>query len=410
MKNRTFFGDDIVVPFSIKSDQEHAIQGQFSLLKQINACVEFIRKHNLAYGRKALLTAIERAHHIQQDEIRKSQMKELLLFSRWLDQLFSALRGKKTFGNWVLALVKQVEYLVTDADIPEKRQKFTPEELDIWEKIKGLMFDAERFHLQMRTDDEKLTLGDFVSLLDDLLSTSHYAKYRPISTPGTIRVLTAEDARYIYADHIIMASLNQRAYTGNTTEQPGRTLTQRIIPDHESHNLSLADEKYLFYAIITKVKKSLTLISPLVNELGEPLSPSPCVHAVKQLFSEGCTREHTFGSLDPVEMTSPGQTRQEKRIIAMKELLEGSGGKMKYLYQVDSNPECYANLHYAIENATCRYETQGLTKYEGNLTGVPEITEFLKRKYHAQYQFSATQLEEYTTCPFRFWEWATIED
>lgn len=56
----------------------------------------------------------------------------------------------------------------------------------------------------------------------------------------------------------------------------------------------------------------------------------------------------------------------------------------------------------AVDMSVARFQTRGFTGFEGIITH-PANLKHLQDRFSPQQEFSATQLEGYATCPFRFW-------
>jgi RecB family exonuclease len=157
----------------------------------------------------------------------------------------------------------------------------------------------------------------------------------------------------------------------------------------------------LFYSIVTRARRRLTLSYPSVSAAGQPLFASPYVAAVRSLFAPGTLRVTTYGELDPVPPRERVLTAADLRLVATDEVRAEKGALFRLLAE---NPESAAvarGVMASAEMAAARFEQPGFSGYEGLLCRKANVRR-VSETFHRDFQFSATQLQTYATCPFRF--------
>ena len=89
------------------------------------------------------------------------------------------------------------------------------------------------------------------------------------------------------------------------------------------------------------------------------------------------------------------------RLTAIDELHSGRPGLFRTLAGDPANQAAARGILAAADMDAFRFEQNGFTPFEGLLQHAPSVAR-LAQKYSPDHQFSATQLERYATCPFRF--------
>jgi ATP-dependent helicase/nuclease subunit B len=161
------------------------------------------------------------------------------------------------------------------------------------------------------------------------------------------------------------------------------------------------DEMLLFYSIVTRARRRLTLSYASVSSSGQPLFPSPYVTAVQDLFCPTAIKPSAHSDLDPVPSRDRILSSVDLRLVATDELRSGRPGLFRAMADGPSRGAAARGILAAADMDACRFEQQGFTPFEGLLQHASSVTR-LAEKYSPDYQFSATQLERYATCPFRF--------
>ena len=250
-----------------------------------------------------------------------------------------------------------------------------------------------------------LDLAEFTAELRDLLS----GETIPISADpgGCVRVLDVEQVRHLSVPHLFVVGLSESSFPQNRADDclfgdaERRDLAAKglALRHREQHQ---QDEMFLFYNLVTKARASLTLSYPAINRKGQPVFPSPYVTAVRSLFTPAALPVAQEGQLDPVPLVDRALTATDLRLVAMTEARAARPGLFNLLLAKPEWQRVGLNLLATLDMNTHRFHTRGFTSYEGRLE-LPQNLDALRKRFGAQHQFSATELEGYATCPFRFW-------
>lgn len=251
----------------------------------------------------------------------------------------------------------------------------------------------------------KLDLAAWTAELRDLLAGE---SIRSTADPGgCVRILDVEQARHLNVPYLFVAGLTESSFPSNRGDDClfGEA-ERREFADHDvklkHRELHQRDEMFLFYSTVTQARRQLTLSYPAVNGKGQPLFASPYVVAVRSLFSEAALPIHFEGQLDPVPTPERVLTEADLRLLAVHETSFGRGGLFaRWGTRAEWARTC-ENVLAAVDVNVNRFHERGLGGYEGRLESATNLAA-LRQRYSVHHQFSATELEAYATCPYKFW-------
>lgn len=324
----------------------------------------------------------------------------LVRLSRTMDRL----RKPHTLAEWadVLSFVAEELGFTPPAAANDPRAQTDSSD---WDLLQRLLRTAAEADQKISTRLQKLTLAEFSSELRDLLS---HTSIPPGPEPaGCIRILGVEQLRNLDIPHLFLIGMTETSFPSNRSddclfsEAERRDFNARgVALSHRSDQH--ADEMLLFYSIVTRARRSLTLSYPAVNSKGQPVFPSPYVSALQMLFSKEALKVTHEGKLDPVPETNRVLTPTDLRLAAMVEARHGHPELYRSVLENDSLRPAAWNALAACDVADQRFHQRGFTNYEGKLE-LPQNLAGLRQRFGHQHQFSATELEAYARCPFHFW-------
>src|SRR5262249_36039835 len=105
--------------------------------------------------------------------------------------------------------------------------------------------------------------------------------------------------------------------------------------------------------------------------------------------------------LDPVPRLDRIISIADARVRGMSEALAGRADLLRTVCEDSRSAEAARNCLAAIEMKVRRFHAAGFSSYEGRLEN-PRHIEELAERFSREREFSATQLEAYAVCPFRF--------
>lgn len=362
-----------------------------------------LRRHQLAEGREQILAALERiANHQVSDEVPPTAVpayRAWRLLSR-LAQATTGLRRGHDFSGWsgvIASLVRELGFdrapLDSGADEPDRT---------LGSYLTAILYDAARGEQVAGPASAQLTLAEFLGELTDLLGHQRLPPRR--REEGRVRVLSAEQIRNLDVPYLFLAGLSETSFPRHRSDDClygegdrrelndcGLSLGHRTLRGQE--------ELLMFYGIVTRARRQLVLTYPVVGEDGQPLSSSPYVSSIRELFIADALTVHLEEQLDPVPKPERVLAPADVRVRAMADALEG---RPELFRAVCESQQAARHCLAAIDMNVRRFQTPGFTNYEGVLENPRNIELFNSRFSPAAHEFSATQLEAYAACPFRF--------
>ena len=327
----------------------------------------------------------------------------LLRLSRTLERL----RRPHTLSDWadvLAAIANDFGWTKRSALTSDELRANESRDFDLMQGILRTAAVADQ-KLMGTTKARLLTLAEFTSELRDLLS--HETLNSESEQGGCIRILGVEQIRNLDVPHLFLVGLTENSFPMNRSDDCLFSEAERR--DFISHGIALrhrsghhADEMFLFYSVVTRARRSLTLSYPAVNSKGQPVFPSPYVTALKDLFSPDAFTMTLEGQLDPVPSTDRALTFTDLRLAAMVEAGRGHPQLFRAVLELEPLRRTAWNTLAACEVAEHRFHQRGFTNYEGHLE-LPQNLNGLRQRFGSHHQFSATELESYARCPFQFW-------
>jgi len=151
-----------------------------------------------------------------------------------------------------------------------------------------------------------------------------------------------------------------------------------------------------FYQAFTRANTHLLLTRPYLTEEGEKWEPSPYWQATAKLFSEK--------AISKVQASMP---RSQSEAASQQELLFWAVQQQKLQYCGDENlQKRWKGLEKAQRVLDQRRAKLAQGAFEGN---VSQLTDQFTSKFSADYVWSASRLETYKACPFRFFVDAALK-
>jgi ATP-dependent helicase/nuclease subunit B len=214
--------------------------------------------------------------------------------------------------------------------------------------------------------------------------------------PGRVRLLSAEMARGLPADHVFILGLGEGSFPRLAAAEP-------IFDEQERHLLKsvgihlrgvadrMPEEMLLFHGLVCQARRRLVLSYPAVDGKGQALLPSSFLAALLDCFEPGRvpvrSRRMLIEGLGRDEPLSPAEFRVE---AAARQQLPA-----------DLPDDLAENLRAATLVAGRRLGCRDHTPYDGLLRH-PAVLAELRERFGGDKVVSPTALETYIACPFRF--------
>ena len=381
--------------------------------RAIRAVAASLRHLRIDSGRDVMLRAvgrylidIENIPTVQRDSFAEKARLAAPLLTR-LSKTLERLRRSHSLNDWADVMATLSDDLGWKRRIDAASDELTSHEsrdLDLLQRILRTAAEADQ-KLVPSGQARSLSLADFASELRDLLS--HETLNSETERGGCIRILGVEQIRNLEIPHLFLIGLTENSFPTTPTDDCLFSESERrdfislgVALRHRSGHH--ADEMFLFYSVVTRARKTLTLSYPAVNSKGQPVFPSPYVTALKSLFGRDSLKETREGQLNPVPTVDRAITPTDLRLSAMSQAREGHPELFRAVLDLDSLRKRAFNTLAACEVASHRFQERGFTKYEGHLE-LPQNMVGLRHRFGLHHQFSATELESYARCSFQFW-------
>jgi ATP-dependent helicase/DNAse subunit B len=254
------------------------------------------------------------------------------------------------------------------------------------------------------TSRHELNLTEMLELLLDILRCEQLPGDH--DEVGRVRVLSVHRARTLSVPYLFFAGLSEHA-------MPAPDREDRLYSDAENRQLREKglplvlraqrnqDEMLLFYETLTRARRYLLLSYPALDEKAQPLLPSPYLLEVERALGEGRVRRHVEPDLSPIPRNSQPLSASDLRLQGVAQALSDQPRLLAGLIQHAPNPAMVENLTAGLSVTCERARPQGFGPHEGILAS-PESADWLARQYGPEHCWSASDLEAYATCPYRF--------
>ncbi len=396
----------------------------------------------------------------QQDASAKvAACRKTLSVLKRLETVLDALPKKATLADWGKAwtrLAGETGLLAAiEADPPAGSAVRIPDRL-AWSRLTGALSAGDTLSEWLDERPAELDRRDALTALLDILRSERVSSGD--DEQGQVRVLSAASVRALQIPYLFVAGLSEKAFPPPDREdrlyseadylrliEEGLPLVARTERNRE--------EMLLFYETITRAGKRLLLSYAALDEKAQPLPPSPYLKEVEQAC--GRIERTELTDLSPVPAGEPLSER-DFRVKAVATALGGResllAGLLRY-YREDGPPQEHEQSRPAEEEETgpdgyrqrmlfsteendvgrvSRPVTEDIqtgleTRPTGNpaenvLAGLGQVhlrrdrvlfsaaegvlsgaaVKGVAAKYNFGRTFSATELESYATCPYRF--------
>jgi ATP-dependent helicase/nuclease subunit B len=239
-----------------------------------------------------------------------------------------------------------------------------------------------------------------------LMDTARNVRSRcPPDESGRVRVLAAPSVRAVQVPYLFFAGLAEKSFP---MPEPQNRLYSRAEEERlvraglplSAAGLRHSEEMLLFYEVLTRATRRLCFSYPAMDESGQPLSPSPYLEELEQVCGPGRIRRTVVPDLSPIPAHDDPLTAEEFRVKAVAASLDGDVSLLAGLVRGDAGL-AGDNLLAGLRTTHAREDRNAFGPMEGMIDGDAARRQ-LAARYSAEAAFSATELERYAACPFRF--------
>ena len=243
-------------------------------------------------------------------------------------------------------------------------------------------------------DPPELALAVFLAAADELLAAATVPG--PPAIAGGVRLIDAETARTAGCDHLLLLGLGEGQFPAPPPKSDAAADADAADPDAHARA-----EMLLFFGVVARPVKTLTLSYPTLDEQARRLFAGPYVRAVTDLFADGVVARRLADDLDPVPKLAAAQTAEDTRVAAARALLtDGDPVPLATLLHSPADGPAVRNALGAVRALAARTRTPGPTAFDGALSGRNRAA--WRRRRPADHEFSAGELEDFAANPHRY--------
>ena len=246
---------------------------------------------------------------------------------------------------------------------------------------------------------------------------------------GYVRVLSAESVRSLRIPYLFLAGLSEKAFPAPDRED--RLYSEADYLRLIDAGLPLVartertrEEMLLFYEAVTRATKRLYLSYPALDEAAQPLLPSPFLSEIEEAFGQDRIPRVERTDLSPIPSDDEPLCQSDFRVKAVATALEGNVALLAGLMQgrgergrgerglgtsVPSEsalspspplPSPFPRRRPGTDLPASR--PRPFRPGRGHVAERGGTAPTWPTQFHPQHVFSATELERYASCPFRF--------
>lgn len=223
---------------------------------------------------------------------------------------------------------------------------------------------------------------------------------------GRIRVLAAESARNLHVKHLFLAGLSEQSYS--SAETTGALYRESDLqrftdtgPPLDTAEQQVGETMLLFYDMVTRPQASLTLSYAALDDRGQALTPSPYLTELERCFAPGAIPTTTMVAGATLDHEDEPLSRSEWRTLGMAGAIAGEPQWLAGLIAAPGAKQLGRAILHGLESVASRSDRDVFGPYEGLLLG-DGARAAIARRYSTHHLWSASQLEIYATCPFKF--------
>jgi ATP-dependent helicase/DNAse subunit B len=294
-----------------------------------------------------------------------------------------------------------------------------PREQAAWDAMIASLLDFDQLSrwldedrdagLDSATDDNVAGRELSLAEVDQLLQEVALSATLPHATTEVGRVLVthAGSARSLSAKHVFLAGLDERSYPaalsdGGLLDEAQRAQLAKSGLPFITRDQRSQDEMLLFYEVLTRATKSITLSYPGLDAKAQPLNCSPFLSEMQRLAGDAwIASKQVEEKLDPIPSADEVTSARDARIFGLYRALEHDVQPLAAWQARFGVGGAGENLRHALIAQASRTQSQTFGLFEG-IFASPAVRKKLAERFGADRVWSASQLEEFAYCPYKF--------
>ncbi len=365
-----------------------------------------IRSAQLPAGRQALFDQLQRWIEAKESTSTATARRAVEAgVSLWqlqrLAERLDHLPQEAPLSKWI----RQLQAVLVELGVLLDKHDANTANQATWQALQRGLRAIESLDVHIETSTPSQTIFDFIEILETVARDQRLsAEYDPT---GRVRVLSSETARHISAKYLFLAGLGEQSFASVASGNPLFDVRRfdRQAAGHGGTEIgqeSLNGESMqLFYELATRASHQLTLSYAAMDAKGQTLSASPLLVELKRCFGSVAIHEEKPSLGDFVRTDSEPQSETAFRQQAIARALQGNH---RWLAGLLSEPGRATVAQAIVGGIHCiaeRGKREEFGVYEGLILG-NSARKVLAQRFDSEHLWSASQLENYATCPFRF--------
>jgi ATP-dependent helicase/nuclease subunit B len=378
------------------------------------AALAVVHRLQIPSGRAQLLASVKRQAEratrarapAESDRATLAQQATLALpLLTRMASVLDALPERGSLGQWSAAITRLAESTgMLEAPSSSVATVDALGDRSAWQQLITALSESENLSTWLGEQPGFLARREFVELLDDLLDCEPLSVDRDES--GRVRVLSTDSVRNLSAPYVFVAGLSEQSFPPAHredciySEAETRELISAGLP-LTPHAHRRGQEMLLFYEVVTRATRHLVLSYPALDQAALPLSPSPYVREIEQLFAPECLGGPAAPPLTSVPETDEVFCPRDFRVRAVDRALAGDGALLGEWSRHRTMGATARNVAAGLQAISSRGRSEGFGPFEGMLTS-PAARRALAERYGPERCWSPSQLEQYARCPYQF--------
>ncbi|HEY2840499.1 MAG TPA: PD-(D/E)XK nuclease family protein, partial [Pirellulales bacterium] len=376
-----------------------------------------IRSLQFPRGRAALLAAVERAAEPtdgDSDRSHEYDSNDADVTFKLLQRLavaFDRLPVEANTAEWADAIATLGAETGVYRAITLAPERLANVDLAAWDLLLQSLASTSRFATPKAGEADRFDASSMLDLVLDVLRSEQLPDRK--DEVGRVRILSPTSARALSIPYLFVAGLSEHAF-------PAPPRGDRLYNEAEYERLAAAglpvvlrdqrsqEEMLLFYEVITRATRRLCLSYPGLDDKAQPLLPSPYLIELEQALG-GEARHFQLEDLSPIPRKEAPASATDERVLAVAEAIElvareGNHDSFATFGRLAARPDGAAvsrNLIAGIEAIASRATRDAYGPFDGLLTSDAARAK-LAALFPAETHWSASRLEQYRGCPYRF--------
>jgi ATP-dependent helicase/DNAse subunit B len=269
-----------------------------------------------------------------------------------------------------------------------------------------MLSTQELLRTALGDESTSITWQNFFDDIQAAIKNTMPVQRNPIRS-GRVLVTTATEARGLPHDHVYILGLSEGIFPAEQAEDPIYLDSERIrLKEHGvllQTQAERADDDGIFYELISLPRKSLTLSRPHVRE-GKYWVESHLWRMTRAVFTDTLqAMKIGIGEVVPPDSVAS----LDEAVLALADAMSGANYDERqalvpiYQWLMQTHSEYWQHIQSGRDTELSRMSRISHNSYSGQIQH-PDLIEIIAEKLDDDFIWSATRLNAYGVCPYRF--------